>query len=334
MDFKAYPLKFIPVYKDYLWGGRHLERFGRKLPEGIVAESWELSTHPDGVSIIANGDYAGRALPDYLKTFDRLALGREFSTDHTGDFPLLIKWIDAHQKLSVQVHPNDEYAMTCEHGQRGKNEMWYILDAEPGARIIYDVKPGIDRTSFAKAVEEGRLEQCLQSLEVFPGDVIEIPAGVVHGLGAGILLAEIQQSSNLTYRIYDYDRVDAEGRKRPLHIEKALNVINFATTTSLPLKRNSVEDRRGDGNFYKTLLSTPYFAVEKHEVHGELNEHTHGERFYIWMVLGGKGSIRYDASSISLQPGETLFIPAALGTYALQGDNLTLLKVYLPQLTQ
>jgi mannose-6-phosphate isomerase len=329
MDFKAYPLKFIPVYKDYLWGGRHLERFGRKLPQGIVAESWELSTHPDGVSVIANGEYAGVAFPDYLKTFEELALGRGFSTDHAGDFPLLIKWIDAHQKLSVQVHPNDEYAETYEQGQRGKNEMWYILDAEPGARIIYGVKPRVDRTSFAKAVEEGRLEQCLQSLEVFPGDVIEIPAGVVHGLGEGILLAEIQQSSNLTYRIYDYDRVDAEGRTRPLHIERALEVIDFEPVKRISVKRNIPEERLNEDVFFTTLTANPYFIVEKYRMDKSLKAVAQGERFAVWMVVEGSGSLSFAGEELPVNMGDTIFIPAVMGGYELRGA-LTVLKVGLP----
>jgi mannose-6-phosphate isomerase len=327
--FQAYPVKFYPVYKDYIWGGRHLERFSRVLPAGIVAESWELSTHPDGVSVIANGTYQGMRFPDYLKAFRDAALGRNQLGD-AEDFPLLIKWIDAHQRLSVQVHPNDDYARTREHGQRGKNEMWYILAAEPGAQIIYDVKPGIDRESFAKAVAEGRIERCLQSIEVFPGDVIEIPAGVVHGLGAGILLAEIQQSSNLTYRIYDYNRVDAEGKTRPLHIAKALEVIDFDSTKRVPVKRNIPEEVMVDGVRRSILVANPYFVVERHRINSELTDEDRKERMAIWMVVEGAGRLISGGDELPLHAGDTIFIPAAMGTYRLRG-MMTMLKIGLPE---
>lgn len=326
MEFKAYPMKFQPVYKDYIWGGRHLERFGRKLPKGIVAESWEISTHPDGVSVIANGEYENMTFPDYLKAFGSIAVGQR-ATETTGDFPLLIKWIDAHQKLSVQVHPDDEYAKMREHGQRGKNEMWYILSAEPGAQIIYDVRPGTDRESFAKAVAEGEIARCLQSVEVFAGNVIEIPAGIVHGLGAGILLAEIQQSSNLTYRIYDYDRIDAQGKTRPLHIEKAMDVIDFDMGKRVPVKRVLHEDKVEDGVYRSTLVANQYFIVEKYRVQDRHKDEAREERFYIWMVVEGSGSMSFAGKDLPLYPGETVFIPATMGEYQFQGD-MTMLKVY------
>lgn len=212
-SYILYPLKFQPVYKDYLWGGRNLEKLGRRLPAGKAAESWEVSGHADGVSIIANGEHSGLSLPEFFRRFGQKAMGSALPRQYIQEFPLLVKLIDAQDRLSVQVHPTDEYARTHEGGF-GKNEMWYIIDAKPGARLIYDLVPETDQEKFAQAIARGTIGDCLQSVEVQPGDVFNIPAGLVHGIGEGILLAEIQQSSNLTYRIYDYDRVDAQGREK------------------------------------------------------------------------------------------------------------------------
>lgn len=221
-----YPFQFIPVYKDYIWGGRNLERLGKELPEGKVAESWELSCHPDGMSVVKNGTLRGRTLQGLIDEY-----GSKITGDYrTKTFPLLVKLIDAADKLSVQVHPDDNFALAHE-GEFGKNEFWYVLDAKPDAYLIYDFKPSITRSDFEKAVCEDRVGDCLQIVPVRAGDFLNIPAGLIHSIGEGILLAEIQQSSNTTYRIFDYNRTDAKGTKRPLHLEKAWR--SFALTKSL-----------------------------------------------------------------------------------------------------
>ena len=218
-----YPLKFKPLYKDYIWGGRNLEALGKTLPAtGIVAESWEVSCHKNGSSIIANGEYGGTTLPELLEQLGRTLVGSSLSQKDVDKFPLLIKFIDAENNLSVQVHPDDVYAYKNENGEYGKNEMWFIISAKPGAKLVYDVIPGTTREKFADAVSENRIESLLKKVEVFAGDVINIPAGLVHAIGKGILLAEVQQNSDTTYRVYDYGRTG-----RPLHIAKALDVIDF-----------------------------------------------------------------------------------------------------------
>ena len=326
----CYPLKFFPVYKDYIWGGRNLELLGRRLPAGKVAESWEVSGHPDGVSIIANGEYRGMTLPEFLRRFGSRAAGRACSQAYAGDFPLLVKLIDAEQRLSVQVHPDDEYAALYERGQRGKNEMWYIISAAPGAQIVYGLRPGITREKLARAIEEERVEDCLRTIGVQAGDVIDIPPGTVHALGAGIVLAEIQQSSNLTYRIYDYGRRDARGNLRPLHIEQALKVIDFSFSSTAPVfsREEAVPAPGAAEETVERLASNRYFTVEKLRFAGERVEKADGERFFIYMNLRGRGTLRFEGGALPLGPAESFFIPASLGVYSLTGP-LEMLRIYL-----
>ncbi len=322
-----YPMKFFPVYKDYIWGGRNLEKLGRALPEGIVAESWEVSAHPDGVSFIANGEYAGTPLPELLAKFGREIIGTKLPEAYIDQFPLLIKLIDANQRLSVQVHPDDQYAGSHEGGY-GKNEMWYIISANPGAEIIYDVVPGTTRDTFSEAVRGNRIESCLKAIPVAAGDVFYIPAGMVHGLGGGIVLAEIQQSSNLTYRLYDYNRTDAHGNKRPLHIEKALDVIDFSSAGQAE-KLTGIIREDIPGLVKKELIANNYFQVDLCQFDGKLDETTSGEGFFSYIFIEGGGRIIYQGSSLPFKTAESVLIPAALGNYSIEG-KAKFLKVSLP----
>lgn len=313
-----YPLKFQPVYKDYLWGGRNLTRLGKVLPpEGIVAESWEVSGHPDGLSVIANGEYAGMALSDLINRYPQQVLGTAVHLKYGQKFPLLVKLIDANQKLSVQVHPDDAYALDKEN-EFGKHEIWYIISARPGARIIYGLVPGITKEDFARRIEAADVESALQYLEVTAGDVIDIPPGLVHALGEGIVLAEIQQNSNATYRVYDYDRVDAAGQKRPLHVEKALQVIDFTSKKRDKVVPGAAEQLSAASK--KTLLTANFhFAVEFYQVNDLVNETGAGDRFYIYTVLEGEGTIRSEDTETSIRQGESVLIPAAIDNYQLTG---------------
>ena len=206
--------------KDYLWGGNRLREFGKESDADKIAESWELSCHPDGESVIASGDYAGMTLPAFLAAHPEAAgeSCRDFER-----FPVLIKLIDAHDNLSVQVHPDDAYALAHE-GEYGKTEMWYIVDAEPGAELLYGFARDVTKEEFRRAIEENTLLDLVRHVPVRPGDVFFIPAGTLHAIGKGILIAEIQQNSNTTYRVYDYGRVGKDGKPRELHIAKALDV--------------------------------------------------------------------------------------------------------------
>lgn len=320
-----YPLKFEPVYKDYLWGGRNFEKLGRILPPGKVAESWEVSAHPDGVSIITNGEFKGQSFPKLLAQYGKEILGEKLPERAYREFPLLVKLIDAQDKLSVQVHPTDEYAQKYEGGY-GKNEMWYVLAAEPGAHLIYGLVPGTTKEQFVESIEEDELASCLQAVPVQAGDVFEIPAGLVHGIGEGIILAEIQQSSNLTYRLYDYERL-YQGKPRPLHIEEALAVIDFDAPQT-PNKKPAAQTL-ARGAVKTSLVANEYFVVEHYQLKADLPQSAVGDRFYIYTFLKGSGEIRYPGGKLTIEAAESLLIPAQLGDYSLHGE-VEFLKTYLP----
>ena len=327
-----YPFKFHPVYKSYIWGGRNLESFGRTLPEGKVAESWEISGHPSGVSTVSNGELAGVTLIELITKYGRGIIGTALPEKDLKKFPLLVKLLDANDKLSVQVHPEDAYAFAHENGELGKNEMWYILEAKPGAKLIYDVRPGVTRDSFDQAIGRGEVGNCLKQLEVYPGDVLNIPAGLVHAVGEGIILAEVQQNSDTTYRVYDYDRVDANGNKRELHIEKALDVIDF-DATGRKEKVEGLPVKVGEDSQKRYMIANPYFAIEIYDVNGTVSENADGSKFYIYIFTGGAGEILYAGDSLAVKRGESVLIPASLGNYTLKG-NFTALKAYVPDLAK
>jgi mannose-6-phosphate isomerase len=325
-----YPLKFNPVYKDYIWGGRNLEKIGKQLPEGKVAESWEISSHPDGISTVFNGEYKGMTLSSLIARHGSELTGYAVHRDSPGIFPLLVKFIDANDNLSVQVHPDDYYARIHEDGIYGKNEMWYILSAEPGAKVIYDVILGTTREKFAQAVRNNKIEKYLNQIEVFAGDVINIPAGLIHSIGKGILLVEIQQNSNTTYRVYDYNRVDKSGMKRPLHVEKALEVINF-NNSERKAKYPGLKVQISSDCSKKHLIANKYFSVELYEIGGALYESTDGSTFLIYVFVEGAGTVRYGSGHIEVRAGEAILIPAFLGNFTIEG-RLKALKSYVPDI--
>ncbi len=320
-----YPLKFKPVYKDYVWGGRNFEKLGKQLPDGIVAESWEVSCHKNGTSIVANGEFAGTALPDLIKQLGRDLIGNELPEKDLEKFPLLVKFIDADKNLSVQVHPDDRYAQVHENGEYGKNEMWYIIAAKPGAKLVYDVRPGVTREAFAQAVRDNNVEDYLKTIEVFPGDAINIPSGLVHAIGQGIMLAEVQQNSDTTYRVYDYGRTD-----RPLHIQKALEVIDF-NSLGRKEKYEGLAIDLGNGSSKKYIVANHYFSVEVYSVNGKVTEYAGGEKFFIYTAFEGSGTIAWDTGSLDMKAGESILLPAALGKYAFTG-RLKALKSYVPNI--
>lgn len=325
-----YPLKLKPVYKDYLWGGRNLEKFGKILPPGIAAESWEVSGNPNGVSIIGNGEYTDTPLTKLIQDYGQDIIGINKYSEHYTKFPLLVKLIDANDRLSVSVHPGDDYAFNHENGELGKTEMWYILEAKPDTKLVCDLLPDVTKEMFTRAIELDQVENCLQQITVNPGDTIYIPAGLVHSIGEGIILAEIQQSSDITYRVYDYNRVDSMGNKRPLHIAKALDNINFGVkrnhhkTTGLTVNLNKEVQK-------KYLVANSYFAVELYTVNGKVDELADGSKFFIYLIIEGSGEIWYENGSVSLAKGDSVLIPAKLGNYNLQGD-FKALKTYIPDI--
>jgi mannose-6-phosphate isomerase len=327
MSVKPYPLQFRPEFKERVWGARELECFGFTLPEGNIGEAWMIGEHPNGTTEIVNGALAGKRLDEIRETYGADWFGTQGISPKTGKFPLLIKLLDCSDDLSVQVHPDDNYERLGP-GELGKTEMWYVLDAKPDAKIIYGLRDGVDRKKLAQAIEENRILECLQEVPAHPGDTFYIPAGTVHALGAGVLVAEIQQNSDTTYRLYDYNRPGLDGKPRELHIEDSLNVIAYDGAGA---SRGTTE-LAGD-NTWLTLASSPYFIVEKGRSSGEWALSTGSDSFQIIIACEGAGSIRWGSEEVSLKPGDCYLLPANLGTYTIAG-GVTVLRSYVPSLNR
>jgi mannose-6-phosphate isomerase len=336
MDNKIYPLTFSPVFRDYIWGGRNLEtKLGRKLPPGIIAESWEISGHPSSPTTVEHGPLAGRTLPDVTQSLGLDLVGhRSQAMLARGKFPLLIKLLDANQPLSVQVHPNDEYANRHENGELGKTEMWYILYAEPGAYLTYGLKPGVTPDSFRRALEAGTLEACLHQLPVKAGDAVFIPAGSVHAIMDGIMLAEIQQNSDTTYRVYDWNRVGADGKPRPLHIGKAIDVIDFAQVEPGRFQPQLLEE---NSDLQREIITAcPYFNVERvtlKRAGAKFNGHCDGSTFEIWGIMSGSGRVSWGTGeALPLSAVRFILLPAVLGSFEIETvAPAVFLRAYVPE---
>jgi mannose-6-phosphate isomerase len=320
-----YPITFLPAFKDYPWGGRNLATlFGRELPDGIVAESWEVAAHPNGASIIANGALAGKSLADVHDLWGvKLAGSHNQAATEQGRFPLLIKLLDANEWLSVQVHPSDPYAREHE-GDLGKTEMWVVLHAKEDAELILGFKAGIAAEKFANALQEGKADDWLHRLPVQAGDVIYVPAGSIHALGPGIVVAEIQQNSDTTYRIYDW------GRDRPVHIDKALEVLDFSLIEPEVTPPILITDDQGSR---EVLASCPYFHTERLTLESgcEYKGKTDGSTFEIWGVLEGTAEIETEGENVRLAGIGWVLLPAALGTYRVHARaQSVLLRIITP----
>ena len=312
-----YPLKLKAPLKDYLWGGTRLkEEYGKETHLEKVAESWELSCHKDGESVIAEGKDAGMTLAAYIEREGRQILGPRCAG--LSEFPLLIKFIDARDSLSVQVHPDNEYAERVE-GEQGKTEMWYVMDAEPGAKLIYGFEKEISKEEFRHRLEEGELLEVCRQVPVEKGDVFFIQAGTLHAIGAGILICEVQQSSNSTYRVYDYGRIGADGKSRPLHIGKAL-----AVTKRKPLPLNTKALAEFDlfkGCRASLLAKCEYFTTYHLEIESQEKVRFNAplESFQSLTVLAGQLVLECGGMELALAKGETVFLPVGMGDYSLAG---------------
>lgn len=255
------PFLLSPAAKDYIWGGTRLrEEYNKNIDITPLAETWECSTHPDGPSRVASGAFAGEKLVDVLRAHPEF-IGTHPKTDGEGGLPVLIKFIDAARDLSVQVHPSDEYARTHEHGQLGKTEMWYVLEAAPGASLVYGFRQDLTRAMLAASLEDDTVEQYLQKVEIHRGDVFLIESGTVHAIGAGAMIVEIQESSNLTYRMYDYHRLGKDGKPRELHIAKALDVVDLRQKPLPEQLQRTCEQR--EGYSVELLEQCKYFRTER-----------------------------------------------------------------------
>lgn len=331
---RFYPLLFEPVLKDYIWGGRTLaERLGRALPEGQdVAESWEIAAHTNGDVEVANGSLLGATLSELLRTFGRRLIGNRGAWAlERGKFPLLIKLLDAHRKLSVQVHPDDDYARKHEGNELGKTEMWVVLHAEDDAAIILGVKSDTTSKTFREALDAGQLEQHLHEIPLTTGDFVCVPSGSLHAILGGLLIVEIQQNSDVTYRVYDWNRLGHDGNPRQLHVDKAMEVIDFGQVEpSLPNARLIEED----ATFQRwELCRNSYFCVERYELapNAELAGQCDGSTMHVWGIIDGEAAISGGAGSIDGQAVQFTLLPASLGDYVLRtaGQRTTFLKAYL-----
>lgn len=301
-------LKLKPSCKDYLWGGHRLaEEYGKECPGEVLAETWELSCHPDGPSFITNGAHAGKTLQQYLDEQGKEVLGihcRRFR-----DFPILIKFIDAKDNLSIQVHPDNRYALKNE-GQYGKTEMWYVMDAGPEAFLYYGFKKEISRTEFEQRIQNDTLLEVLNAVPVQKGDVLFIESGTIHAIGKDILIAEIQQNSNITYRVYDYGRVGKDGKKRDLHIEKAL-----AVTNRVPIVKSK--------SCYPHVADCDYFTVDALNLDGKIMKRLEGvvseESFASILILDGEGTISSQKETLNYRKGDSFFLTAGSGSYQMEG---------------
>lgn len=311
------PIRFQPLYFEKVWGGRAFTKFRDDVPAGSIGESWDIACHSHGMSVAVGGTYHGKGLDEIIATAGAEVLGSKINLK---EFPLLVKLIHANEKLSVQVHPGDDYAQQVEDAW-GKTEAWYVIAAEPGAQIVVGLQEGCTCEAFQAAAQQGCLEPYLKNIPVKAGDAFFIPSGLVHAIGAGIVIAEIQQSSDITYRVYDYNR------GRELHVEKAVDVI---TLVEIGQKITS-EVLQYEGFTKNVLCNSPYFSIELYDITQICHDTSHSERFFILTCVEGNGKLFYgiDGTSLELRQGDSILVPASLGAYSLEG-SMKVLKSYVP----
>ncbi|MCR5357852.1 MAG: class I mannose-6-phosphate isomerase [Lachnospiraceae bacterium] len=304
------PMLLKPSGKDYLWGGRRLnDEFEKNIDMSPLAETWECSTHPDGPSFVTGGEFDGMTLNEVLKAHP------EYLGTHSGgssELPILIKFIDADKDLSVQVHPSDEYAAEHEGGQRGKSEMWYVLDATKDAKLIYGLNRTVSKETLRESLNDGSVMKYLQSIPVKKDDVFFVEAGTIHAIGAGVLVAEIQESSNLTYRLFDYDRVDKSGNRRQLHIDKALEAARLTAIEEPKQPLRVLKYRQGVAS--ELLCRCRYFEVYRMIINTERRQKvtysTDSVSFKVLLCVGGCGTIGCDGLNLNFYKGDCIFVPA------------------------
>lgn len=312
-------VKLLPAYKGSVWGGTKLrDRYGMNCDYDVIAESWLLSAHPAGQSIVASGRHKGKLFSEYLTAIGKNALG--WKSRPLQNFPLLVKFIDARENLSVQVHPDDDYALEHEN-EYGKNELWYVMDAEPGAGLYVGFNREVTREEVEKRVQDHSITEILNFFTTKPGDVFYIPAGTVHAIGAGNLICEIQQSSNSTYRLYDYGRKDRLGRSRQLHLQKALDVLDCRKYTSDQVKTEKTDQG-------VILARCKYFEVKIYEVAGEIQIQLESSKFNSVVCINGSATLKVKEFILSIKAGDSVFIPATDGCLEILG-NASLVMSYI-----
>lgn len=304
----VYPLKLRPIYKQYLWGGENLRTLGKHLPFSHIGESWELSEHLRTISVVDNGLLQGNTLTEARNLWQEKLFGHYYAWSSC---PLLAKFLDAEKQLSIQVHPQPQ--------KGGKGEVWYIVAAEPEAKIIYGLKQGVTAEDMIPLLNTPQLTDLCHTLPVTPGQVYYIPPGVIHSLGAGIVAAEIQQSSDVTYRLYDFNRKDVNGLCRPLHIKEALACIDWEQNQSPQTK---VLWQQKNTAYTQTIYDTrPSFYFSTLQIHTTLTQTTDKNHFTVLLCVKGTGTLQWQKEILPLQQGDTLLLPAYLGDYLLQNNT-------------
>lgn len=323
MKNQLYPLKFQPTLKDRIWGGKKLKtEFNKPSESNQVGESWEISSVPGDVSIVENGFLKGQSLQEVIEDYSSDVLGKKNLKRFGKDFPLLIKFIDAKEDLSIQLHPDDDLAKE-RHNSFGKTEMWYVMQADKEANLIVGFNQKMDKDTYLKHLEEKSLTKILNFEKVKAGDTYFIEAGRVHAIGAGVLLAEIQQTSDVTYRVYDWDRVDKEGNERELHNDIAIDAFKF------DLKDDFRVNYSKEKNVSNEMISCPFFTTNYLELDSEMvKENTH-DSFLIYMCVDGEVAIVTENSNEVISKGETILIPATMKDFLLKTSYAKLLEVYV-----
>lgn len=308
-----YPLKFDNLYYEKIWGGRDFEAFRSNLPKGEIGESWDIACHPNGTGVVSNGELKGQKFDKLINEYGAKLVGNKVNIDK---FPLLVKLINSKEKLSVQVHPGDEYAAKYEN-EYGKTEAWYVIDAKEGASLIVGTK-NCTKKEFEEAIKNNNVEDYLNTIPVKKGDCFLINSGLVHAICEGVIIAEIQQSSDITYRVYDY------GRPREIHVEKALDVINFDLQCE---NLSEKEEIKYDGYSHTLLCKNEYFGMEKISIEKEFKDKSNEEFFYMYTCVEGNGYIKGNNFVEEIKLGDSILIPATLGEYKIEG-NVKVLKSY------
>ena len=323
MKKALHPLKFQPILKDKIWGGQKLNKhFNKASDSKILGESWEISTVPEDVSIVSNGELKGESLQQIVEDYQSELLGEKNYKRFGNEFPLLIKFIDAKEDLSIQLHPNDELAKE-RHNSFGKTEMWYVMQADKDANLIVGFNQPMDKETYLKHLENKTLTEILNFDKVKEGDTYFIESGRVHAIGAGVLLAEIQQTSDVTYRVYDWDRVDADGNERDLHNDIAIDAFDFNMKDDFRVKYSTKK------NISNTTVSCPYFTTNFIELDSEVKKQNTHDSFIIYMCVDGDVEISTKDSTDVISKGETLLIPAQIKNYTLETKYGKLLEVYV-----
>ena len=323
MSNTLYPLKFNPILKDKIWGGQKLKNLLNKesnLPN--IGESWEISDVEGDTSVVSNGTLKGQSLKNLLKTYKSDLIGTQNYRIFKDKFPLLIKFIDAKEDLSIQLHPNDELAAK-RHNSFGKTEMWYVFQADEDSNLIVGFNQDMTPETYLEHLENKTLTKILNFDKVKTGDTYFIEVGRVHAIGAGVMVAEIQQTSDITYRVYDWDRVDDEGNERELHNDLAIDAIDFNMPDNFRVTYEKTENQSNE------MVSCPYFTTNYLKINTTLKKENNKDSFLIYMCVEGNAEITANGFSEVIKKGETILLPAAIDNYEINSKNATLLEVYV-----